>query len=78
MGTSPQPLFKSAAYVNGQLMALQAAFVALARFAPDREALRAEIQRQLEQLRTALLPSGMPDDALAGIDRIEEDLMRLV
>lgn len=50
MTSGEQPLYRSAAYINGQLMATQALVFALARALPERHALRATMLRSLELL----------------------------
>ena len=77
METSPQPLYRSAAFVNGQVMATQALVFALAAQMPARAAMRAALLQALESLRTAGLATAMPDDYLLGIDRTEGVLVSL-
>ena len=73
---TPQPLYKSAAFVNGQISALEAMFIAVIRTHHDADRLRDQIAHQLEMLRTASLPQPMPDDYLSGIDQTEALLRR--
>jgi hypothetical protein len=77
MTLNKQPLYRSAAYVNGQLMALQALVFALARAQPDRMSLCTAMEQSIELLRTATLPTAMPDDYFLGIDAVDTDVHRL-
>lgn len=78
MTSSGQPLYRSAAYVNGQLMATQVLLFAVARAMPDRAGLRHDMLRSLELLRSTALCTAMPDDYGLGIDQVETTLQQLL
>jgi hypothetical protein len=66
------PNYQDPAYTHGQILALQALFLGLANCTTDPQQLRHECGIRLETMRTALLSSGMPDTAIAGLDAMEQ------
>lgn len=62
-------------YLRGQLMAMQAALISLARITADAAEFRATCLPRLELLRTALLQHAVADEQIAGVDDFERWLM---
>lgn len=65
------PLHLNPQYLHGQLLALRAVVVSLARVTADPASFREASLQRLELLRTALLGEPVSDAQLAGVDEFE-------
>ena len=71
MDSDSRPLYNQPQYMQGQILALQALVIALARVTTDLAPFREEGLRQIELLKTALLPEPVSDAQVHGIHAIE-------
>lgn len=69
------PLNQDINYLQGQIHALKAAVLTLARLASHREEFEEELAQHIEHQRTALLSEPVADSTFAGIDVIETWLL---